>query len=464
MALIKNGCLGVNRLADLYHRSLADERVRPLVRSLSVGLIWSVIGAVVSRIFVLIASVAVFRQVGIEAFGQFGAIQATMVVMGSLAGLGLSLTTTKHVSQHLADAPSKAGRIPALATPGPAWGRGIASIGVWVAAPLISRAVLADVSLVTPVRIASPLILLGALNGVQTGALIALQRFKTIAGVNVFVGVMTPLILGSASYLGGLNGCCAGLLLMGIITCAANHLSVQRAAFSVRLPIHFRGAWSERSVLYRFAIPALASGLLAEPVTWFCTVLIINQPGGYAEIAKYYAAAQWATAILFVPALLGQVAFPSLSASYARGDYRSSLSLLKYTTLLSGIISVSLVVLLSAFASQILGLYDPVLAHDTSTFIIVMVTAALMSVMSPVGLMLAVSGQMWLGFCMNLGWAITFAGCTFFLKSEGAVGLAVARCIAYAVHGLWVTAYTVRLVNAHPSELLMPTGESSRAG
>src|ERR1700676_5264649 len=80
----------------------------------TLGIVWSLAGAVVSRGFLLAASVACARFLGKDGFGALGMIQSTAGMFGIFAGLGLGLTATKYVSEFRRQDPAKAGRVLAL--------------------------------------------------------------------------------------------------------------------------------------------------------------------------------------------------------------------------------------------------------------------------------------------------------------------------------------------------------------
>ena len=66
---------------------------------------------------------------------------------------------------------------------------------------------------------------------------------------------------------------------------------------------------------------------------------------------------------------------------------------------------------------------------------------ALLTLQIPVGQVIAAVGRLWIGFAMNLAWAIVFLGSFFLLKEFGATGLAGALLIAYALHATWMSAF-----------------------
>ena len=80
----------------------------------TLGIVWSLAGAVVSRGFLLAASIVCARFLGKDGFGALGMIQSTAGMFGIFAGLGLGLTATKYVAEFRRQDPEKAGRILAL--------------------------------------------------------------------------------------------------------------------------------------------------------------------------------------------------------------------------------------------------------------------------------------------------------------------------------------------------------------
>jgi hypothetical protein len=66
----------------------------------------------------------------------------------------------------------------------------------------------------------------------------------------------------------------------------------------------------------------------------------------------------------------------------------------------------------------------------------------------PVGEVMSARGHMWLGFASNVGWGILFLGANAWFAGWAAFGLASARLLAYAVHGVFVLGYTIVFINA----------------
>ena len=418
-----------------------------LMQHIGRGMFWSLFGAIASRAGSLGASVVISRHLGIEAFGQFGAIQATVAMLATFGGLGLSITVTKHVSQYFPVDRNKVGRILGMSLVGSIMGGGLVAAGLFAGVDLIGYHLLGQHDLATPLRVTAILPILGALNGVQTGALIGLQSFRAIAKINVLLGALTLTLLSGGTYFGGLEGCCIALVLVQVTICVVTDQALRRDLARKQMSISYRGAWKERSIFYSFALPALAGGLLVEPINWLCTIMVIRQPGGYADIGVYYAATQWGTALLFVPNLLGQVVFPLLSEAFSQNNTNKFVRLFVLSVGLNATIVACVLVVLGWIAPQLLELYGADWARHSRIFIVVIATASLLSVVAPAGYVVAVTGRMWVGFSMNLAWALCFIVLTRLLLGHGVLGLAVARATSYILHAIWTAIFVLNAIS-----------------
>ena len=63
-----------------------------------------------------------------------------------------------------------------------------------------------------------------------------------------------------------------------------------------------------------------------------------------------------------------------------------------------------------------------------------------------IGQAIASSGDMWCGLILNAIWAFTLIFCSYFLTKFGAIGLAASYLIAYGVHLVTSSIYTIFLM------------------
>ena len=160
------------------------------------GAFWSVVGAIISRGFLLATSAVCAWFLGKEGFGALGMIQSTAGMFGVFAGLGLGITTTKYVSELRRLEPVRTGRILALSGAAAFVSGVVITAVVILLAPYLAQQVLAAPQLAGPLAIGAGLVFFSALNGAQTGALAGFEAFQTIARVNVYAELASfPLIV-----------------------------------------------------------------------------------------------------------------------------------------------------------------------------------------------------------------------------------------------------------------------------
>jgi len=107
------------------------------------GAFWSLVGAVISRVLGVLASVLVARMLGREGFGELGVIQSTVGMFGTFAGFGLGLTATKYVAEFREKDAAKAGRIMALSERIALFTGGLTAVALIVLAPWLAARTLA---------------------------------------------------------------------------------------------------------------------------------------------------------------------------------------------------------------------------------------------------------------------------------------------------------------------------------
>jgi O-antigen/teichoic acid export membrane protein len=415
----------------------------PLGYRLARGAFWSFAGALVSRACGLISSIFVARMLGKVGFGEFGIVQSSVGMFATFAGFGLGLTSTKYVAEFRVKEPARAGRI-----------IGVSSVISWVAGGVMTGILfmigpwLATHTLEAPhlgplLRISSLLLVIGSINGAQTGALAGFEAFKRIAHINLTSGVFTLPLMVTGAWWGGLKGAVWGLLASQTFACVLNFFALRCEATLCRVPIVWRISKTELGTLLKFSLPALLVNMLVGPVYWLGNAMLVNSAGGYAEMGLFNAANQWFGALLFLPGILGQAALPVLSERFGQKDLRRSRRVLGFYIKLNGAVVTPLVILGCLASPLIMSSYGPGFRQAWPVLSIVLVTAGLLAIQTPVGQVLVAAGRMWLGVTMNLGWAVFCLLLTWILVRWGAAGLASARLGAYLLHTVWTTAFAL---------------------
>ncbi len=431
---------------DFLHPVLNRVEASEIGYRLAKGVFWSMASAVISRGLMLAALVLVARMLGKMGFGELGMIRSTVGMFGVLAGFGLGLTATKHVAEFRSSDPARAGRIIGLSTLFAAVTGGLMALGLFILAPWLAEHTINAPHLTGILRIGTLILFINALNGAQTGALAGFEAFKTIAHVNLFVGLISFPILISGAYFGGLTGAVWALAINLGVNWLLNHLALRKESRRYNVSFTFRNCSRELSVLWKFSLPAVLAGSLVGPVNWICNALLVNQPEGYGEMGIFSAANQWYAMLLFLPGLLGSVVLPVFSERLGQRQIKQSMRTLSLAIKTNALLVLPIVLLASIASPYIMNLYGEDFRSGWPTLVVVLLTAGLLAVQTPVGQIIAASGKMWIGFAMNFGWALTFIVSTLLLLDLGSLGLATARIIGYVFHATWVFAFAIWLI------------------
>jgi O-antigen/teichoic acid export membrane protein len=420
----------------------------PIGYRLAKGVFWSMAGAMISRGLMLVASIVVARMLGIEVYGEYGMIRSTVGMFGIFAGFGLGLTATKHVAEFRDSVPQRAGRIIGMAGLFAMLAGGLMALGLFVFAPWLAEHTINAPHLAGVLRIGAVILFINALNGAQTGALSGFEAFKAIAQVNFFVGLISFPVLICGAWFGGLTGAVWALAINFAFNWLLNHIALRKEARRHNVPFTFRNCSREWPILWKFSLPAVMSSSLVGPVNWACGALLVNQYDGYAQMGIYSAANQWRVAILFLPAMLGQVVLPILSNLNAESSGKQYRKVLILNILLNTGIALAVVFPLVLLARYIMSSYGPGFEDGTGVLRFLSFSAVLAAGTSVIGHAIASKDRMWMGFTFNALWAIALFTMTslFLFKGYGALGLAYATLIAYALHAAWQSVYLAAIL------------------
>lgn len=418
----------------------------PIGYRLARGAFWSLTGTVISRGLSLVASVFVARILGSEQFGEVGIIRSTVEMLGVLAGFGLGLTATKHVAEFRKMAPERTGRVIALAGQFALASGLLTAVMLYVFSSWIANAVLAASHLDGSLRVASLLLLFHTLNGSQVGALVGFEAFRAVARTSLLGGLSSfPLLLAGA-YIAGPVGVIWGLVLSLVVQWALNRSALMSEAARAGVPWQPAGAWQEWPMLWRFSLPAALSTAVVGPVDWICGAMLVNQPGGYAEMGVLSAAYQLRSILMFLPSLLMQAALPVMAETAAGRRNGAEFSCCVYATHSATILAgIPLATLLMFLAGPISALYGPHFNVEDSVFI--GASAVTMAQLAGAGLGPAIQaqGRVWLGLTINACWGvILLLSVSSTVARFGAGALAYSAAVSYGIVGVCAAFYLAR--------------------
>lgn len=401
----------------------------PIGSRLARGVFWSMAGAVISRGLMLAASVLVARMLGKTGFGELGMIQSTVGMFGVFAGFGLGLTATKHVAEFRQSDPERAGRIIGLSGLFAMGTGGLMALGLFIFAPWLAEHTINAPHLAGVLRIGALILFINTLNGAQTGALAGFEAFKTIAHVNLFVGLISFPILVTGAYFGGLTGAVWALAINLCFNWLLNHLALRKEARRYSVPFSFRGCSRELPVLWSFALPATLSGIMVGPANWACRALLTNQPNGYAEMGILTAALVFQNLLMFVSGMLSAPLLSMVSNAGVNISEKLGTVNILSTWILGVIVAIPLLCF-PEIAQLVFG-SDYATRSFRVTFSLVVFCSSIMTFGAGTARVLVAKNLLWWAFFSNALWAAILIGSTAFLVRWGASGLATSLVIAY---------------------------------
>lgn len=419
-----------------------------IVKRLAGGFWWASIGLLLSRGLGLCGAVCVARILGNTKYGELGMLQSTVGMFGVFAGFGLGLTATKFVAEHRQDDPERAGRIIALSSSVAMLTSGVMATVLYLAAPWLADVTMRAPHLAWGIRVSALLLLLSGVNGAQVGALSGLEAFKAIAYVNVGTAIVSLPVLLSGAWLWGVEGAVWAYVFGCAWNWVLNHVALRLETRRCNVPVRYRSCLCESFVLWRFSLPALLGSVVTGPVNWVCGAMLVNQAAGFSEMGVFNAANQWFTILVFLPSMLGSVVLPVLAGQVRHESHSHGLRTLGFAVGANIAFVLPPAIAIAIASPWIMNMYGDEYAQGWPTMIVVAATAVLYSVTNSVGSAIAASGRMWVGLAMNTAWAVVFLASTNILVTDGAVGLASARGIAYFMHAIWGMCYLIVLFRA----------------
>jgi O-antigen/teichoic acid export membrane protein len=430
----------ISAFRDRLARTLPPGSLR---RRLATGVFWSLAGAVVVQLSNAVTSILVARILGKNVFGDFGMVRNTMVMLGVFAGLGLGMTANKFVAEFRQRDPIRAGRILALCfTTGAAISL-LMTVAVFLSADWLATRFLRAPELALLIRISAPLLLLNAMNSVQSAGVSGLEAFRQLSICNAVNAVILGVSTIAGALLGGIEGAVWGSLIAVFLACLVLEGVAQWLRRKFGIPLVFRGMWQEHASIVHFALPSLLSNILYQPATWLVTAMLYAHADGRGQVAIFSAASQWRGMVLFVPAALGQVVLPMLTNLWSSGSNRGYIRTLQANSLASFVIGIAAAVPIAIASPWILATYGSGFVEGWLAMCLLAASAVLQATCNVIGQSLASLGRMWWGFALNLLWATELYIAARLLLGYGATGLAAAYLIAYTLHTLQVAAFTI---------------------
>lgn len=406
------------------------------------GILWNLVAMIASRGSTLVATIIVARVLGTSKYGELSIIQSTIGMFGTFAGMGLGVTCTKYIAELKLNDPARAGRIIAL-THMVGWiSAGILSLALIGLAPWLAVNTLANPDLSHGLQLAALLLLFSTITGLQGGTLAGFEAFRELARIGVIQGLCAfPLIL-ACVYCGGVEGAVIGMGLSNLIGYFLNLRAIKLLTSNASIQTCFRSAWQERSVLKLTAIPSMLTGVMVGPVVWYGNALIVSESGGYAQLGIFNAVNQWKILLTYIPAVIGRVLLPMLSATVKSQNIR----LETFNILGNWLLVTTIAMIPIAIPESISFFYGTeYIGQDFNLCLsLMMLVSIILAYKEGIARKLITTNLLWWGIFSNFLWSIIFLVCVYCFRSKGATGLAFSFITSYIINTVIFIPFYIR--------------------
>ncbi len=415
-----------------------------LGRRMASGTSWVFAGTVASKVLTLLAGILLARYVlDKESYGQYGMVKSTINMFMIVGSAGMGLMATKYIAEYRLQNKE---RIPSIYMLTVVFSLVLAMvIGVLVLSlsKVLAINALAAPELVPSLKIAALALVFIIYNYAQEGALSGFEDFKAKA-INGFVmsSIQALAILGGG-YWGvrylqdGVLGSVIGFSVAYILLIVLDQLSIKKNFRKLDLnPSIHSIEKKDVKLLFTFTLPATISSLLAVPGFWMIRTLLKNATGSFEDVADYDVADQWRMLMLFIPAMVSQVALPVLS-SIERGDKNKFWRVLNVNLSLNMAIALVGALAISLLSGVILTFYGERYTN-TLPMVILAGSCVFNAASNLFGVAITSLSRMWQWCGFNILWAVTMVVLTivFLHSGMGATGVALAVLLAYSLHAI----------------------------
>ena len=407
----------------------------PLWARLQLGVSWNLASAVFTSACNFGLTVAVARIVGREQFGQFGMIQNTAVTLAGVAQLATGYTATKYVAEFRGSDKARTGRIIGVCSAVAGFTALIAALVLCLGAPWLAARTLRAPELTTALMLSSAFVCFATMNGYQGGALAGLESYAAMAKALMVASAANLVLAIGGAVLWGVPGVLAGLGLGAAVQWLVFRrvLAAETAAHAIR--ISYRGGWTERTIILRFALPASLSGVVATMAAWGANAVVARQPGGFDQLGLYNAANSMRSLILFGPLLLNRVSMSLLNHERGRSHYDRYRSLFLANLAMTTAMILAGVVVVGLGGPWLMRMFGKSFAAASPLLFVILVAAALEGILQAPYQIVQSHERMWQALWLI---AVPRDSCllllTVFLAPRyGAMGLAIAGAVASGV-------------------------------
>jgi O-antigen/teichoic acid export membrane protein len=249
--------------------------------------------------------------------------------------------------------------------------------------------------------------------------------------VTIWTGVANVVAMTLGVVSGSITGAIWGYTIASLVSCCLGARAVAVSGRSRGVVADYRNCLGEWPMLWRFSLPSMLANMLVMPVTWICNAMLVNQPGGFGEMATYNIVTQWRQIMLFLPGVAAQVFLPIMTSKTGSGGTDS----MKANYLrINLIITLPILVVMSLLSPLIMTLYGHDYMAQWPVFVVVQLATLAQIIQSPVITSWTAEGKMWTNLVANVFWGGSLVLFSRLFIRQGAFGLGLALLISFLLY------------------------------
>jgi O-antigen/teichoic acid export membrane protein len=396
------------------------------------GIAWNVAGAVATSIGNFLVNIIIANILGQEKYGAFGIIQSTLLTISGIAQMATGFTATKYIAEYRSVDKAKTGRILGLCSSISLAMSIAATVFLMAFAGPIARNVLNSPQLGSGLLIAAGFVLFSIINGYQSGALAGLESYRSIARLGIIHSLVNLVVCGISTYLWGLEGTLFGFVGSAFARWYLFHAALKAESASMGIPITYTNIFREKSIIYRFALPAAVSGWSSMPSLWLANAFLVRQINGLSQMGLYSAANVFRSMVLFLPILFNNVSMSILNHQMGLKDSSNFRKVFLTNILLTAICSLGGTVFIVVFGRYFLGFFGNSFMEGHDILLVLMISTIPESLALALTQIAQSKEKMWHSFyIIALPRDISFVVFSYLLAPmKGAVGVAWAYTLS----------------------------------
>jgi O-antigen/teichoic acid export membrane protein len=395
--------------------------------------IWSFIGSFISKLFTTLLFILIARLITLNNYGNFIISYNTLILIVSISGFGIGLTTTRLISKYRETEIIKTTNVISSSFYLTHFISFIFSLLFFLFSYKISKII--NINNVDILKYGSIFIYFFSLVSFQNSVLYGFGCFKEITIRNCIVGILNFIFVYICIYYFNTIGVILGLIISYAINYFLNYILIIKLLKKFNIIISFSIFLKEVRNIIKSSILIYFSEIIVGITKWYSLILLNKQINGSSEIGVYNITQQWALLVLFIPNSIGTTIFPFLSKIDKLKNNKRYNIFLKYIFLFNFLFTILPIVFILIFSRYIFSFYG--LENENSLYVLATLLLSFLfnSFNNIIGHGLLSQGNNSIALYLNISWSFLYLIFTiiFLHFNQTAISIAKANLFSYFI-------------------------------